>query len=202
MIKYILAVLVLGVAAGYLNSVWGSLAVDGFVSDYLFNFSLVFLLFVMGLIFGFDKEAAAKLRKAGLKILVLPVVVAFGSVFGGLVAGLILGINVVASMAVCAGYGWYTLAGPLTGQVFGVEIGALGFAVNFFRELFTIASASVAVRFDKYASVALGGATTMDTTLPVITRFSGSDVLVASFTSGFALSAVAPFSIIAISSLK
>jgi uncharacterized membrane protein YbjE (DUF340 family) len=171
------------------------------VSGYLFNFSLIFLLFVMGFSFGVDKEATLKLKKAGLKILVVPLAVALGSILGGLVGGLILGINVFASMAVSAGFGWYTLAGPLVGQLFGAEFGALGFTVNFLRELLTITTISLTVRIDQYAPVAFGGATTMDTTLPVIVRYCGSEALITAFASGFALSLIAPFTITAIATL-
>jgi len=201
MIKYILLSLFLGGIAGYLNNMWGAQAVNTFISDYLFNFSLIALLFVMGLNFGLDKESTEKFKKAGFRILVVPFAVASGSVIGGLTSALILGINPVASMAVCAGYGWYTLAGPLNGQLFGVEWGALGFTVNFLRELLTIATVSLSVKIDKYTPIAMGGATAMDTTLPVIVRYSGSDTIITAFLSGFILSLMAPFTITLIATL-
>ena len=201
MIKYIVLALVFGVAAGYLNNNFGNFFDNGLVSDYLFNFSLILLLFVMGFSFGFDKEAAVKLKKAGLKILVVPFAVGLGSILGGLVGGLILGINVFASMAVSAGFGWYTLAGPLVGQLFGAEFGALGFTVNFLRELLTITTISLTARIDRYVPIAFGGATTMDTTLPVIVRYCDSEALITAFSSGFALSLTAPLTITAIATL-
>ncbi len=201
MIKYILIALILGAVAGYLNNNFGNLIANNWVSGYLFDFSLILLLFLMGLAFGLNREAMAKLRKAGLKILVVPFSIALGSILGGLIGGLILRINVFASMAISAGYGWYTLAGPLVGQLFGVEFGALGFIVNFLRELLTIATISLTVKIDKYAPIAFGGATSMDTTLPVIVRYSGSESLIMAFSSGFTLSLIAPFTITAIAML-
>jgi len=201
MIKYILTALILGAVAGYLNNNFGNLIANNWVSGYLFDFSLIVLLFLMGLAFGLNREAVAKLRKAGLKILVVPFSIALGSILGGLIGGLILRINVFASMAISAGYGWYTLAGPLVGQLFGVEFGALGFIVNFLRELLTIATISLTVKIDKYAPIAFGGATSMDTTLPVIVRYSGSESLIMAFSSGFTLSLIAPFTITAIAML-
>jgi len=201
MIKYILTALILGAVAGYLNNNFGNLIANNWVSGYLFDFSLILLLFLMGLAFGLNREAVAKLRKAGLKILVVPFSIALGSILGGLIGGLILRINVFASMAISAGYGWYTLAGPLVGQLFGVEFGALGFIVNFLRELLTIATISLTVKIDKYAPIAFGGATSMDTTLPVIVRYSGSESLIMAFSSGFTLSLIAPFTITAIAML-
>ena len=202
MIKYILVALVLGVVAGYVNSNWGNAVAGFWVSDYMFNASLVLLLFVMGLVFGMDRDALAKMRRMGLRILIVPFLVALGSVLGGLVGGLVLRMDVFGSMAVSAGYGWYTLAGPLVGQIFGAEWGALGFAVNFLRELMTIIGMPLFVKIDKYAPIASGGATTSDTTLPIIMRYCGSETLITAFSSGFTLSLAAPFTIVVIASLR
>ncbi|MEM3609082.1 MAG: lysine exporter LysO family protein [Candidatus Bathyarchaeia archaeon] len=201
MIKYILAALALGIIAGYANNNYGPAFPNGWVSDYLFNFSLLLLLFVMGFAFGADKQAAANLRKTGWRIFIVPLSIAVGSILGGLVGGYILGINLVGSMAVSAGFGWYTLAGPLAGQLFGAEFGALGFATNFLRELFTILAIPLLVKAGKYAPIASGGATAMDTTLPVIVRYCGSESLIIAFLSGFVLSLIAPFTITAIAAL-
>jgi uncharacterized membrane protein YbjE (DUF340 family) len=201
MIKYILAALIIGVTAGYFVSYSGNASASGWVVDYLFNGSLLALLFAMGLSFGLDKEAMLKLRQTGLRILVVPFAVVLGSILAGLVSGLILRLDLSASMAVTAGYGWYTLDGPMVGQIFGAEWGAMGFAVNFIRELLTIVTITLALKIGKYAPIASGGATTMDTTLPVIVRYCGSDALIIAFSSGFTLSLLAPFSIITVSTL-
>lgn len=201
MIKYILLALVVGAALGYVNSnVKGGFS-GVWVSDYLFNGSLFCLLFVMGFGFGVDRDAVKRFRGRGLRVFVVPLVVAFGSLLGGLVAGLILGLNLFGSMAVAAGFGWYTLTGPLLSQVLGSQWGALGFVANFLRELLTIVLVSFWMRVDGYAAVASGGATTMDTTLPVIVRYGGSDVLAVAFSSGFVLSLVAPFAVLGFASL-
>ncbi len=201
MIKYILIALAIGVAAGYLNNLSGNPIRDFWISDYLFNASLILLLFTMGVVFGMDKEATGKMKRIGPKILVVPFSVALGSISAGLVAALVLRLDVLPSMAASAGFGWYTLAGPLVGQIFGEEWGALGFVLNFLRELLTIITVSLMVRIDKYAPIASGGATTMDTTLPIIVHYCGSDTLIVAFSSGFLLTILAPFVIFAIASL-
>jgi uncharacterized membrane protein YbjE (DUF340 family) len=202
MMKYILITLIVGAVAGYLNSNFGSAVVGGFISDYVFSFSLILLIFVMGLSFGLDKEAMVKLKKAGLKIFVVPFSIALGSILGGLVGGYVLRIDIFGCMAVSAGFGWYTLAGPMVGQLFGLEFGALGFSVNFLRELLTVVTISFTTRIGNYVPIAFGGATTMDTTLPVIVQYCGSEELITAFTSGFILSLIAPFAIAAIATLQ
>jgi uncharacterized membrane protein YbjE (DUF340 family) len=195
MMKYVLPTLALGILAGYLNNSFGTSLLNTILSEYSFNLSLIALLFLMGLLFATDKESVEKMRKAKFRILAFPFAVALGSITGGLIGGIILRIDIFASMGVCAGYGWYTLAGPLAGQLFGLEWGALGFAVNFLRELFTIAFTSLVARLDKYAPIAMGGATAMDTTLPIIVRYCGQDTLLTAFSSGFILTIAAPFTI-------
>jgi uncharacterized membrane protein YbjE (DUF340 family) len=201
MIKYILSALVLGGIAGYLNANWANLFSSFWVSDYLLDASLILLLFVMGLAFAMDKDSISKIRRTGPKILIVPLAIASGTILSGVVSALILRINVVATTAVSAGYGWYTLTGPLVGQIFGAKWGALGFAANFLRELFTIIAVPVMVKVDKYAPTASGGATAMDTTLPLIVRYCGSDTLITAFSSGFVLSMIAPFTVTAIAFL-
>lgn len=202
MIRYILVALIVGVAGGYVLNNYAAGFPNSWVTDYLFNASLCLLLFVMGLAFGIDKEAVAKMKTTGFKLFIVPSFVILGSILGGFVGGLVFRLDLVGSMAVTAGYGWYTVTGPLLTQTLGTEWGALGFAANFLRELLTIVAISLMVKVDKYAPIASGGATTMDTTLPVIVRYCGSDVLITAFSSGFILSILAPFTVIAIASLK
>jgi len=199
MMKYILPTLALGILAGYLNNSFGIPLLNTIFSEHVFNFSLIALLFLMGLLFAADKQSMGQIRKAKLKILLFPLAVALGSLSGGFIGGLILRIDMLAAMGVCAGYGWYTLAGPLVGQLFGLEWGALAFIVNFLRELFTTVATAIVVKVDKYAPIAMGGATTMDTTLPIIMHYCGQDTLIIAFSSGFTLTMAAPFTITGLS---
>ena len=201
MIKYIIPALVLGAAAGYLNNNFWNAIPNTLVSDQLFTITLIVMLFVFGFSFGLDKNAIEKMRKTGARIVAFPILVALGSLAGGLVAGLILRINVTGSMAVSSGIGWYTLSGPLIGQILGPEWGTLGFTANFLRELLTIITIPLMVKLDKYAPIASGGGTTMDTTLPLIVRYCGKDMLITAFSNGLVLSLMAPFIIISIASL-
>lgn len=201
MIKYVLPTLAIGILAGYVNNIFGFPQLNIIFSEYAFTLSLIILLFLMGMLFGLDEESVAKMKKAKFRIFAFPFAVALGSIIGGLIGGIILRIDVFASMGVCAGYGWYTLAGPLAGQLFGLEWGALGFAVNLLRELVTIALTSIVAKLDKYAPIAMGGATAMDTTLPMIVRCCGQDTIITAFSSGFILTLAAPFTITAIAAI-
>jgi uncharacterized membrane protein YbjE (DUF340 family) len=201
MIKYILTALILGCAAGYLNNNFFAAVPSSVISDQLFTAALIALLFVFGFSYALDKDAVMKMRKAGIRLITFPLLVAAGSIVGGLVAGLILQLNLAATAAVSSGYGWYTLSGPLMGQMLGKQWGPLGFTANFFRELFTITLIPLMVKVDKLAPVASGGGTTMDTTLGVIVRYCGKDTLILAFSNGLILSIIAPFATVALASL-
>ena len=201
MIKYIIAALLLGGSAGYLNNNFFNVVPNGLISDQLFAATLVVMLFIFGFSFGLDKDSLQKMKKTGAKILVFPILVALGSLVGGLVAGLILSLNVSGTMAVSSGIGWYTLSGPLIGSLLGVQWGTIGFTANGGRELITIITIPLMVKLDKYAPIASGGGTTMDTTLPLMIRYCGKDTLVTAFSNGLVLSLMAPFIIVSIASL-
>jgi uncharacterized membrane protein YbjE (DUF340 family) len=201
MIKYILAALILGCTAGYVNNNFLTVVPNTLISDQLFTVALIALLFVFGFSFALDKNSVEKIRKTGFRIVVFPLLVAAGSLVGGLVAGLVLQISLGGAMAVSSGYGWYTLSGPMMGELLGEKWGTLGFTANFFRELITIITIPLMVKLDRYAPVASGGGTTMDTTLGVIVRYCGKDTLILAFSSGLILSIIAPFATASLAAL-
>lgn len=201
MIKYVVLALIVGAAVGYLNNNFFPAVPNGLISDHLFTVTLIILLFVFGFMFGADKDSIQKMRKAGIRILIFPFLVAAGSILGGFAAGLLLQINLAGATAIGSGIGWYTLAGPVMKDMMGVQWGTLAFTANFLRELLTIAAIPLLVRLDKYAPIASGGGTTMDVTLPLIVRYSGKDTLITAFSNGLVLSLLAPFTIVAFASL-
>jgi len=114
-------------------------------------------------------------------------------VLGGLAASLLLGIGLRWGLAISAGCGWYSLTGPLIGQ-YSAVYGALGFLANLTREILTIVFYPLlSRRFPGNVVVTMGGATTMDTTLAVMTKFGGREVAVVAFVHGFILTAAVPF---------
>lgn len=65
---------------------------------------------------------------------------------------------------------------------------------NISRELITLLCAPLLARwFGRLAPISAGGATTMDTTLPIITRVSGSRYVILSVFHGFTVDFSVPF---------
>ncbi|AHL21806.1 lysine exporter LysO family protein [Thermococcus nautili] len=157
-----------------------------------YEIMLYILIFVIGADLGLNFNAE-ELRRVGRKALTLPFLTLTGSILGGLLAALILGIEPRWGLAIGAGCGWYSLTGPLIAQ-YSAVYGAVGFLGNLLREILTITFYPlVTQKIGPEKAVVMGGATTMDTTLPIITKFGGREVALVAFVHGFILTAVVPF---------
>ena len=95
-----------------------------------------------------------------------------GSLLGGVLASLILSIPLKWALAIAAGCGWYSFAGPLIGQ-YSVLYGAVGFLGNMIREIFMITLYPIgSKKVSKTAMLTVGGASTMDSTLGIVKKYS------------------------------
>ena len=187
MIKYILGALASGIFLGY------------FMPDYssLYSFSgltfLYILIFIIGMAIGYNPEPIKNAIKSKKKSpLLLPVFSITGALLGGILAGLITGVPMKFSLAVAGGLGWYSLAGPMISTVSPIY-GALGFLSNIGREIITYLTVPfIGRRSSPEVPIAMGGATAMDTTLPLITKFSGKESVLWGIYNGSILSMAAP----------
>jgi len=161
--------------------------------DSLTNYSLALLLFGVGIDIGASREIINDFRLLGWKLLLIPVLIAFGSLFGALLSGLFFGFGAGESAAVGAGFGWYSLSGVLISKLHSAELGSLAFLSNVFRELLTVIILPFVSRyFGSLATIAPGGATTMDVTLPLVKESGGEAVVIPAFVSGAVLSTLVP----------
>jgi uncharacterized membrane protein YbjE (DUF340 family) len=186
----IILLILAALAAGILAGVSGLLPAVVYANlDTLIMVMLCGLLFVIGLDMSQGRTALAQVRRIGWKMVLLPVFIAGGSILGALVAGILMSMDPGDAMAIGAGFGWYSLSGVMLTGLVGAQIGTMALLSNVFRELLSIIIMPLVVRyFGKLAAVAPGGATTMDTTLPIVVRYAGSEMSVISFVSGFTLS--------------
>lgn len=157
-------------------------------------YTLYLLLFLVGCGIGSDTQAVQNLLRLNLRTLLLPGCVAIGSILGaGILSFLLRDINLMDSMAVGAGFGYYSLSSILIAQIRGEELGVIALLANVFREVGTLLFAPFYARFfGKLAPIASGGATSMDTTLPVIQKYSGIQYAILSVINGVILSIAVP----------
>ena len=97
-------------------------------------------------------------------------------------------------LAIGSGFGYYSLSSIFITEYRGAELGTIALLANISRELLTLLAAPLLARwFGLLAPISAGGATTMDTTLPVITRVSGQEFVVVSIFHGFVTDFSVPF---------
>ena len=132
------------------------------------------------------------LSAAGLRRLWVPLVAAIsGAIAGGLLLGLFF-TSFGVGFAATFGFGFYTLTGALVEARDGAALGFLAFLINFLRENLTmVLSPWIGPRVRGEGLTALGGATSMDTTLFFITRYGDPDAASLALTSGLILTVVA-----------
>lgn len=164
------------------------------VSDVSF-YALCALMFFVGVSVGGDTSVLRSIRSVSPRLLLLPLVTVAGTLGGVAVASLLFPDRSLADcLAVGSGFGYYSLSGIFITEYRGPELGTVALLANISRELLTLLCAPHLVRwFGRLAPISAGGATTMDTTLPVITRVSGNAYVVVSVFHGFVVDFSVPF---------
>lgn len=154
---------------------------------------LLLVLLGVGMELGHAEEIWDKLKRLPKTSLLLPLTSAIGSILGGAVAAWPLGLGVFAGMAVGAGFGWYSLSSVILAEISGAELAALAFLSNVFREILAIVVMPVLFRLKLgIASITPGGATTMDTTLAIVSRCADEETTILAFFHGVTLSILVP----------
>lgn len=164
------------------------------------KWGLYVLLVCVGFGLGMDEGFFASLKTLPLRSLLLPLVTIVGSLAGGLLAWWIVTLmhttapGLADTLAVTSGFGYYSLSSVLLDEARGPMIATIALASNLLRELLTLLTAPLLRRwFGPYAVIASGGATSMDTTLPVAVRYGGSRYAPVSIYHGFFLTVAVPF---------
>jgi uncharacterized membrane protein YbjE (DUF340 family) len=157
-------------------------------------YALYILMFLVGIGIGVDRKSWRMLQTMKIRILLVPVGVMAGTFAGtALVSVLIPDLKLKEVMAVGAGFGYYSLSSLFITQLSGENLGVIALLSNIFREIFTLLATPLLVHyFGKLAGIASGGATSMDTTLPVITRYSGKEWSIIAVFSGVVLTILVP----------
>ena len=125
------------------------------------------LMFCVGVTLGNDRTLAGRVRRLDPRLALLPV---------------------------GAGFGYYSLSSIFIADLRGPELATIALLCNVMREIFTLRAAPLVARWcGPLAAVSIGGATTFDTTLPIITQAAGRPYAVVSIFHGCALDFSVPF---------
>lgn len=181
---------ILGVIAGRLG--WLDIGTFGFDVSFI---ALAMLMFCVGIGVGNDLGALRNLRSLNPRLLLLPLVTIIGTLAGCLLLSLILPRREIPEvLAVGSGFGYYSLSSIFITQYKGAELGTVALLANITREIITLLGAPLLLRLaGPLAPISSGGATTMDTTLPIISNVSGKDFVILSIYHGFVVDFSVPF---------
>lgn len=186
----ILAFFIAGAIASYMG-ILPQVVLDNDLSVYI----LYGLMFLVGINIGYDKKALSALKNNKHKVILVPAATLVGTLAGCAIVGLFIPRwSIFECMAVGSGFGYYSLSSIFITQYKGAELGTIALVSNIIRELFTLLAAPFLVTyFGKLAPVSSGGATTMDTTLPIITKYSGPEFVIIAIFHGITLDLTVPF---------
>ncbi len=191
----ILGCLLAGILGGAL-----SLLPQVFLDLDLTAYALYVLLFLVGAGVGGDERVWRILGRLNVRILLVPLSAVLGTLVGvGVFSVFVPALGLRESLAVGSGLGYYSLASVLIGEIGGKALGVVALLSNIMREFATLLAAPLLARhFGKLAPIASGGATSMDTTLPIITQCVGTEYAMISVVNGVVLTLLAPVLIVAI----
>jgi len=161
----------------------------------LSNYVLYGLMFFVGVNIGTDKNGWSIIKKVKFKILLVPLSVITGTLSGvAFISVFIKEISLKDSLAIGSGFGYYSLSSVFITKLAGSVLGVVALLSNIMREIAALLLAPLFVKyFGKLAPIAAGGATSMDTTLPVITKFSGMEYAIIAVFNGTVLTIIVPF---------
>ena len=158
-------------------------------------YALCALMFCVGISIGCDTSVLKSFLKVNPRLMFLPVMTIVGTLAGCAAASLVLGHRQFTDcLAIGSGFGYYSLSSIFITEYRGPELGTIALLANICREILTLLCAPLLARyFGKLAPISVGGATSMDTTLPIITRASGEQFIIVSIFHGFCVDFSVPF---------
>lgn len=189
--------------AGVLAGLYQWLPVEWISDSKLSFYALCGLMFFVGLSVGSDTKTLKSFRSLNPRLMLLPLITIVGTLVGSALVSILLTKRSLAEcLAVGSGFGYYSLSSIFITEYKGAELGTIALLSNISRELITLLFAPFIVRyFGKLALISSGGATTMDTTLPVILRYSGQSLVIVSLYHGFLVDFSVPFLVVLFCSL-
>ena len=154
---------------------------------------LYILMFSVGISIGMYDGIVQKIKEYHLRIFIIPIGIITGSLAGGMICSAILKVPVSQATAIASGMGWYSLTGATISKLVGAEMGSVAFLSNLMREIFSfVLIPFLAAYFNYYTCIAPAGATSEDTTLPVMLKYTNEETVVLSVLNGVICSFFVP----------
>lgn len=194
----VVAFFVLGVLAGRSGGMpeWMLSSGTSFVA-------LCALLLCVGISIGLNPDMKSEIKSLNPRLVLLPVATILGSWMGAMAAFFLMNNDVCSllhhrqltdCLAVDSGFAYYSLSSIFITEYRGAELGTIALLANIIREMITLLLTPLLAKwFGPLAPISSGGATTMDTTLPIITQTVGQRYVTLSIYHGFVTDFTVPF---------
>lgn len=168
---------------------------DSFVNSDVSYYALCCLMFCVGISIGCDTSVLKSFKEVNPRLMMLPIMTILGTLAGCAAVSILLGHRQLTDcLAIGSGFGYYSLSSIFITQYRGAELGTIALLANISREILTLLCAPLLAKyFGRLAPISIGGATTMDTTLPIITRYTGESFIIVSIFHGFCVDFSVPF---------
>lgn len=161
------------------------------------------LMLQVGISIGCSKNLKSIVSQLRPKFLLIPLATILGTLLFSALASLLLARwSVFDCMAVGSGFAYYSLSSILITQFkeaslglqLATELGTIALLSNIFREMMALLGTPLLCKyFGKLAPISAAGVNSMDVVLPMITRYSGSDMLPVAILHGLLIDMSVPF---------
>lgn len=167
--------------------------------------SMTVLLMILILLVGIGLKGSGitlkevMINKRGLQV---SVVFTLAVLLSGVIFALLFDeVSITQGMALSAGFGWYSLSAIVMTEAYGAVWGSVALFNDLLREFAALLFIPVVMRRTPSAAVGLGGATSLDFTLPVIQQSGGLAIVPLAISFGFIINIVSPVLMVALSAL-
>lgn len=176
---------------------------SGMQESHLSTYILYALMLQVGISIGSNPNLKSIIRQIRWKFLLIPLATISGTLLFSACASLLLTQwSVFDCMAVGSGFAYYSLSSILITQFkeaslgiqLATELGTIALLANIFREMMALLGTPLLVRyFGKLAPISAAGVNSMDVVLPMISRFSGKEMIPIAIFHGILIDLSVPF---------
>ncbi len=144
------------------------------------------LMFLVGIGIGCDLSSlSVPIKKYRFKIVLVPLATIVGTIAACALFALFCPLALRETIAIGCGFGYYSLSAILLNELAGADVGTIALICNLSRELITLLTIPLLARYcGKLAPIAAAGATSIDTTLPLISHTLGEKYVIISIFHG------------------
>ena len=187
----------------FAGCILGTLHIIPFDVHHLSMYILYALMLQVGLSIGSNKNLREIVKSIRPKMLIIPMGTIVGTLLFSATASLLLSQwSVFDCMAVGSGFAYYSLSSilitqfktPSIGLQLATELGTIALLANIFREMTALLGTPLIQKyFGRLAPISAAGVNSMDVVLPVITRYSGKEMIPIAIVHGILIDMSVPF---------